>query len=166
MSLKHFTCLGGCIGDIGTALATISIFGARFLVFRCFRQDIYYIHSRCEIPDRPNRIAPANRSAFPMAKILHCGKNKIAEPERVYGFGLGPNKAQAKSAAMNMAHGFAIGVAEARAAGFKCPTEKCSKMMRPLVGSEKTTELMTVKLQNHLYLSVVQRSFDIVIVCH
>ena len=54
MSLKHFTCLGGCIGDMGTALATISIFGAPFLVFRCFRQDIYYIHSRCEIPDRPN----------------------------------------------------------------------------------------------------------------
>ena len=69
MSLKHFTCLGGCIGDMGTALATISIFGAPFLVFRCFRQDIYYIHSRCEIPDRPNRIAPANRSAF------HDGKD-------------------------------------------------------------------------------------------
>ena len=38
-------------------------------------------------------------------------------------------------------------------------------MIRPLVANEKTTELLTVKLQNHLYLSVVRRSFDIVIVC-
>jgi hypothetical protein len=147
------------------ALATISIFGAPFLVFRCFWQDIYYIHSQGEIPDRPNRFAPVNRSAFPMAKILHCGKNKIAEPEPVYGFGLGPNKAKAKSAAMNMAHGFAIVVAAGRAAELKCPTEECSKMIGPLVATEATTELVTVKLQNNLYLSVVQRSFDIVIVC-
>jgi hypothetical protein len=100
-----------------------------------------------------------------MAKILHCGKNKIAKPGLVYGFGLGPNKAKAKNAAMNMADGFAIGVAEARAAKLKCPKEECSKMIGPLVANEKTTELMTVKLQNHLYLSVVQRSFDIVIFC-
>ena len=39
----------------------------------------------------------------------------------MYGFGLGPNKAQAKSAAMNMAHGFAIAVAAARAAGLQMP---------------------------------------------
>ena len=100
-----------------------------------------------------------------MAKILHRGKNKIADPEPVYGFGLGPNKAKAKSAAMNMAHGFAIVVAAARAAELKCPTEECSKMIGPLVATEATTELVTVKLQNNLYLSVVQRSFDIVIVC-
>jgi hypothetical protein len=100
-----------------------------------------------------------------MAKILHCGKNKIAEPQPVYVFGLGPNKAKAKSAAMNMAHGFAIAVAAARAAELKCPPEECSKMIGPLVANEETTELVTVKLQNNLYLSVVQRGFDIVIVC-
>jgi hypothetical protein len=38
-------------------------------------------------------------------------------------------------------------------------------MIAPLVANEKTTELVTVKLQDNLYLSVVQRSFDIVIVC-
>jgi hypothetical protein len=71
-----------------------------------------------------------------MAKILHCGKNKIAEPVPVYGFGLGPTKASAKSAAMNMAHGFAIAVAAARAAELKCPTEEYSKMIGPLVANE------------------------------
>jgi hypothetical protein len=100
-----------------------------------------------------------------MTKILHCGKNKIAESMPVYGFGLGSNKTKAKSAAMNMAHGFAIAVAAARAAEVKCPTEECSKMIGPLVANERTTELVTVKLQNNLYLSVVQRGFDIVIVC-
>ena len=98
-----------------------------------------------------------------MVKILHCRKNKIAAAVPVYGFGLGPNKAKAKSAARNMAHGFAIAVAVARAAALKCPTEKCSKMIDPLVANEQTTELLTVKLQNNLYLSV--RSFDIVIFC-
>jgi hypothetical protein len=100
-----------------------------------------------------------------MAKILHRGKNKIAEPEPVYGFGLGPTKIKAKNPAMKMAHGFAIAAAAARAAEFKCPTEEGSKMMGPLVANDKTTELVTVKLQNNLYLSVVQRRFDIVIVC-
>ena len=100
-----------------------------------------------------------------MVKILHCGKNKIAESAPVYGFGLGPNKAKAKSAAMNMAHGFAVAAAAARAAEFKCPTEEGSKMMGPLVANDKTRELVTVKLQNNLYLSVVQLTFDIVIVC-
>ena len=38
-------------------------------------------------------------------------------------------------------------------------------MMGLLVANDKTTELVTVKLQNSLYLSVVRRSFDIVIVC-
>jgi len=38
-----------------------------------------------------------------MAKVLQCGKNKIAEPEPVHGFGMGPTKA--KSVAMDMAHG-------------------------------------------------------------
>ena len=100
-----------------------------------------------------------------MAKILHRGKNKIAEPVPVYGFGLGPTKNKAKGPAMEMAHGFAIAVAGARAAEFKCPTEEFSKMMGPRVANDKTTELVTVKLQNNLYLSVVQRRFDIVIVC-
>src|SRR5437773_11811800 len=31
------------------------------------------------------------------AKILKCGKNKIAEPVPVHGFGMGPTKAKAKS---------------------------------------------------------------------
>jgi hypothetical protein len=100
-----------------------------------------------------------------MAKILHRGKNKIAEPVPVYGFGLGPTKIKAKNPAMKMAHGFAIAAAAARAAKVKCPTEEFSKMMGPLVANDKTTELVTVKLQNNLYLSVVRRRFDIVIAC-
>jgi hypothetical protein len=31
-----------------------------------------------------------------VAKIVHCGKNKITESVPVHGFGLGPNKAKAK----------------------------------------------------------------------
>jgi hypothetical protein len=99
-----------------------------------------------------------------MAKILHRGKNKIAEPVPVYGFGLGPTKTKAKNPAMKMAHGFAFAAAATRVAKFKCPTEQFSKMV-PLVANDKTTELVTVKLQNNLYLSVVRRRFDIVIVC-
>ena len=56
-----------------------------------------------------------------MVKILHCGKNTIAESVPVYGFGLGPNKAKAKSVAMNMAHGFAIAVG----------TQACSRGKMP-----------------------------------
>ena len=100
-----------------------------------------------------------------MAKILHRGKNKITEPVPVYGFGLGPTKTKAKNPAMKMAHGFAIAAAATCAAKFKCPTEEFSKMMGPLVANDKTTELVTVKLQNNLYLSVVQCRFDIVILC-
>jgi hypothetical protein len=100
-----------------------------------------------------------------MAKIFHRGKNKIAKPLPVYGFGLGATKTKAKNPAMKMAHGFAIAAAAERAAKFKCPTEELSKMMGPLVANDKTTELVTVKLQNNLYLSVVRRRFDIVIVC-
>ena len=96
-----------------------------------------------------------------MVKILHCGKNTIAESVPVYGFGLGPNKTKAKSVAMNMARGFAIAVATQRAAEVKCPTEECPKMIPPLVDNEKTTELVTVKLQDNLYLSVVQRTFEL-----
>ena len=99
-----------------------------------------------------------------MAK-LHCGKNTITEPVPVHGFGMGPTKAQAKRAAMDMAHGFANAVAAARAAGLQCPTEECPQLIGPLVANEKTTELVTVKLQNNLYLSVVMRSFEIVIFC-
>ena len=100
-----------------------------------------------------------------MAKILHRGKNKIAEPVPVYGFGLGPTKTKAKNPAMKMAHRFAIAAAAARAAKIKCPTREFSKIMGPQVANEKTTELVTVKLQNNLYLSVVRRRFDIVVVC-
>jgi hypothetical protein len=100
-----------------------------------------------------------------MVKILDCGKNTIAEPVPVHGFGMGPNKAKAKSVAMDMAHGFANAVAATRALGFQCPTAECPKMIGPQVANEKTTELLTVKLQDNLYLSVVRRSFDIVIFC-
>jgi hypothetical protein len=100
-----------------------------------------------------------------MAKILHRGKNKVAEPVAVYGFGLGPTKTKAKSPAMKMAHGFAIAAAAARVAELKCPTEEYSKIIGPLVANDKTTELVTVKLQNSLYLSVVRTSFDILIFC-
>jgi hypothetical protein len=89
-----------------------------------------------------------------MAKILHPGKNKIAEPVPVYGFGLGPTKTKAKNPAMKMAHGFAIAAAAARAAKVKCPTKEFSKVKGPLVANDKITELVTVKLQNNLYLSV------------
>ena len=101
-----------------------------------------------------------------MAKVLQCGKNKIAEPVPVHGFGVGPTKVKAKSAAMDMAHGFANLVAATRAAELKCPTDEgCPKMIGLQVANEKTTELLTVKLQDNLYLSVVRRSFDIVIFC-
>ena len=101
-----------------------------------------------------------------MAKVLQCGKNKIAEPVPVHGFGTGPTKAEAKRAAMDIAHGFANLVAATRAAEFKCPTDQgCPKMIGPQVANEKTTELLTVRLQSSLYLSVVRRSFDIVIFC-
>jgi len=96
-----------------------------------------------------------------LAKILHCGKNKIAESVPVHGFGVGPNKTKAKSVAIHMAHA----VAAARAAELQCPTEECPKMIRPQVLNEKTTELLTVILQANLYLSVVRTSFDIVIFC-
>jgi hypothetical protein len=100
-----------------------------------------------------------------MIKILRCGKNVIPESVPVHGFGLGPNKAQAKRVAIQMAHGFANAVAAARALEFQCPNEKCPKMTHPQIANEKTTELLTVKLQDNLYLSVVRGSFDIVISC-
>jgi hypothetical protein len=101
-----------------------------------------------------------------MAKVLQCGKNKTAEPMPVHGFGIGPTKRKAKSVAMDMAHGFANLVAATRAAEFQCPTDEgCPKMIGLQVANEKTTELLTVKLQDNLYLSVVRRSFDIVISC-
>jgi hypothetical protein len=101
-----------------------------------------------------------------MAKVLHCGKNKIAVPVLVHGFGVGPTKAKTKSAAMDMANGFANLVAATRAAEFKCPNDEgCPKMMGLQVADEKTTELLTVKPQANPYLSVVKRSFDIVIFC-
>jgi hypothetical protein len=100
-----------------------------------------------------------------MPKILDCGKNKIVEPTPAHGFGMGATKAEAKHAAMDMAHGFAKLIATAHAAEFKCRREECPKMKGPQVANEKTTELLTVKLQNNLYLSVVRRSFETVIFC-
>jgi len=100
-----------------------------------------------------------------MARVLQCGKNKIAEPVPVHGFGVGSIKVKAKSAAMDMAHGFANLVAATRAAELRCPKEECPKMIGLQVANEKTTELLTVKLQDDLYLSVMRRSFDIVIFC-
>ena len=101
-----------------------------------------------------------------MAKVLQCGKNKIAETVPVHGFGTGSTKRKAKSAAMDMAHGFANLVATTRAAELKCPTDAgCPKMTGLQVANEKTTELLTVELQNNFYLSVVRRSFNIVIFC-
>ena len=78
---------------------------------------------------------------------------------------MGPTKAQAKRVAMDMAHGFANAVAAARGAGLKCPTLECPHLIGPLVANEKTTELLNVKLQVNLYLSVVKRNFDILIFC-
>jgi hypothetical protein len=66
-----------------------------------------------------------------MAKILDCGKNKIAEPAPAHGFGMGGTKAEAKHAAIDMAHGFAKLFATAHAAEFKCPREECPKMIGP-----------------------------------
>ena len=100
-----------------------------------------------------------------MAKMLQCGKNKIAGAVPVHGFGIGRTKAKAKSVAIDMAHGFANAAATTRALGLQCPTEECPKMIVPQVANEKTTELLTVKLQANLYLSVVRTSFDILIFC-
>ena len=72
-----------------------------------------------------------------MAKMLHCGKNKIDGAVPVHGFGLGPTKAKAKSVAMDMAHGFANAVAATRALGLRCPTEECPKMRGPQVARFK-----------------------------
>ena len=100
-----------------------------------------------------------------MSKMLQCGKNVISEAMPVHGFGLGPNKAHAKRVAVQMAHGFTNAVAATRALELQCPNEKCPKMTHPQIVNEKTTELLTVKLQDNLYLSVVRGSFDIVISC-
>ena len=100
-----------------------------------------------------------------MAKILQHGKNRITEPAPVYGFGLGATKTKAKGPATKMAHGFAIAAAGAHAAELNARQRNFSKVMAPRVVNDKTKELLTVKLQNNLYLSVVQCRFDVVIVC-
>jgi hypothetical protein len=100
-----------------------------------------------------------------VAKILQRGKNKITEPVPAYGFGLGATKTKAKDPATKMAHGFAIAIAGARAAKLNARQRNFSKVMAPRVANDKTKELLTVKLQDNLYLSVVQHRFDIVIVC-
>jgi hypothetical protein len=101
-----------------------------------------------------------------MAKVLQCGKNRITEPVPVHGFGTEPTKAKAKRAAIDMAHGFAKSSRRHACGRVKIPrSERYPKMIGAQVGNEKTTELLTVKLQNNIYLSVVRRSFDIVIFC-
>jgi hypothetical protein len=101
-----------------------------------------------------------------MAKVLDCGQNKFSAPTPVYGFGLGPNKTKAKSVAMDTAYAFADTLANTESAKWKCPEDKgCPNKRGPVVANLKTTELLTVKLQKLLYLSVVQRTFDIVIHC-
>jgi hypothetical protein len=97
--------------------------------------------------------------------LLNCGKNTIAATAPVHGFGIGPTKAKAKTVAMNMAHVFANAAAATRTAKWKCPTVECPQRVGPIVAHEKTTELVTINLQDNLYLSVVRRTFDIVIFC-
>jgi hypothetical protein len=97
--------------------------------------------------------------------ILKCGNNTIAVNVPVHGFGIGPTKAKAKNVAMDMAHAFANAVAAFRAKNWRCPGRECPAMAGPIVANEKTTELVSVKLDNNLYLSVVKRTFDIKISC-
>lgn len=98
-------------------------------------------------------------------KILHRGKNKIAASVPVYGFGLGPTKTKAKNPGDE--NGSRIcNCSRRRVRGeVEMPDKGISKMKVPVVANDKTTELVTVKLQNNLYLSVVRRRFEIVIVC-
>ena len=97
-----------------------------------------------------------------MAILLVCGKNKIPAPVPVHGFGVGRTKANAKSAAMDLAHAFAV--AADRRKKWECPKD-CPKKIGPQVANEKTTELLTVKLDEYLYLSVVRRTFDLKVSC-
>jgi hypothetical protein len=98
--------------------------------------------------------------------ILDCGNNKVSVNVPVNGFGMGPTRAKAKSAAMDMALAFANAIAAAEFPKWQCPEGKgCPNKRGPIVANLKTTELTNVKLQEHLYLSVVQRTFDVVIVC-
>jgi len=99
-----------------------------------------------------------------MAILLACGKNKIPAPVPVYGYGIGLNKTKAKSVAMGLAHTFANGVAAARTKKWECPKD-CPKKIGPQIANEKTTELLTVKLDKGLYLSVVRSTFDITVSC-
>ena len=87
-----------------------------------------------------------------MAKILQRGKNRITEPVPVYGFGLGATKSRAKGPATKMAHGFAIAIAGARAAKLRARQRNFSSVMAPRLANDKTKEVLTVKLQNNLYL--------------
>jgi hypothetical protein len=48
----------------------------------------------------------------------------------------------------------------ARTKKWECP-ENCPKKIGPQIANEKTTELLPVKLDKNLYLSVVRRTFDI-----
>ena len=52
-----------------------------------------------------------------MAKMLQCGKNRIAGAVPVHGFGIGGTKAKAMSVAKDLAYGFANAVAAERAVG-------------------------------------------------
>ena len=101
-----------------------------------------------------------------MPKILNCGANKVSVNVPVNGFGMGSTKAKAKSAAMDMALAFANAIAAAEFPKWVCPQGKgCPNKRGPTVANLNTTELANVKLQQHLYLSVVQRTFDVVITC-
>ena len=99
-----------------------------------------------------------------MAVLLVCGENKIRAPVPVHGFGMGKTKVKAKSIAVDLAHAFATVVAAERTKKWECPKD-CPKKIGPQIANEKTTEILTVELQKNLYLSVVRRSFDIVIFC-
>jgi hypothetical protein len=99
-----------------------------------------------------------------VAILLVCGENKIPAPVPVHGFGIGRTKTNAKSVAMDLAHAFANAVAADRTKKWECPKD-CPKKIGPQVANEKTTELLTVKLDRNLYLSVVRRTFDLKVSC-
>ena len=82
----------------------------------------------------------------------------------VHGFGIGLTKTKAKSVAMGLAHSFANGVATECTKKWECPKD-CTKKIGPQTANEKTTELLTVKLDKGLYLSVVRSTFDITVSC-
>jgi len=63
MSPRHCTSFLGCTGGSSIVWVTTSIFGARFLVSRCFPQDICLVRLQSDIPDnhapRPHAPTPS-----------------------------------------------------------------------------------------------------------